>query len=84
MRCAMDDTNDPVDEGAEHEIRFLGDMKKVTWGPNDIGVITYPGKLSPQGMERIQLMWKRLMGENPKHKLMVLSEGMQFGVISDG
>jgi hypothetical protein len=75
----MSDSVDP----STAEIRFLGDMQKVTWGPNDIGVITYPGKLSSDGLARINEMWKRLMGENPKHKLMVLHEGMQFGVISD-
>ena len=80
----MADSNDPTNDVPQQEIRFLGDMQKVTWGPNDMGVITYPGKLSAQGLERIQEMWKRLMGENPKHKLMILSEGMTFGVISDG
>jgi hypothetical protein len=69
----------------EHEIRFLGEMQKLEWKPGDIGVIKYPHRLSLDAIDRIRADWERSMGSLAEsHRLLILTEGMEFGVISNG
>jgi len=78
----MADSNDPTNEVPQQEIRFLGDMQKVAFEPGDIGVISIPNRLSAEGYARLKAEWEKVMGQD--HKLLILPEGMTFGVISDG
>lgn len=62
------------------EIRFVGDLQKLTIGPDDRFVLTLDGKLSCEMHERLQASWARFAGDDVK--LLVLERGMKLGAIN--
>jgi len=71
-----------MNEMPAEQIHFLGDMKKVTMGPNDIGVIVPSEKLSMAQRDRLQHEWASIVGSG--RKLLILDPGWYFGVIERG
>lgn len=58
-------------------VRWI-EAPRIEWGPNDVGILYYPGKLSVEAVSNI----KRTFEDNfPGHKCVVLEEGMSMGVL---
>jgi hypothetical protein len=73
----------------ESEIRFLGDLQRLTLKPGDRFVLIVPGRISPEMAARIQDIWTRWTenGDNLTTrvgKLLILEEGMKLGLINAG
>jgi hypothetical protein len=62
------------------EIRFIGDLQRLTIGPDDRFVLTCEQRLSPGAMDRIQEAWIKFAG--PDAKLLVLESGCKLGAIN--
>lgn len=60
-------------------IRYLGDVQRLQLGPDDILVVTNPGRLPMEVSEYIRANLNRLM---PGRLVLVLDGGMSIGVLA--
>jgi hypothetical protein len=64
----------------DQEIRYLGDVRKLDLGPNDVIVIEYSGPISQDSVRRLTEYVSEAIGTD--HKVLVLGEGLKLGVLS--
>lgn len=62
----------------EPEIRFLGDVQKLSLESEDIVIISVPGHLSEDDRARIRADISMAI---PDNKVIVLTDGMKIGVM---
>jgi hypothetical protein len=62
------------------EIRYLGDVQKLTLGEGDIVVISVDDYLSQEAAEHIK---RHVSGLLDGRKVLVLGKGMKIGVLSE-
>lgn len=60
------------------EIRFVGDMQKVTLKPGDVLVVTCSHPLTDNNAEYLR---KYIAESFPGHKCLVLGDGLKLGVV---
>lgn len=63
---------------AEPEIRYLGDLQRLSLKPGDRLVLTVKGQLSRAATERLSACLKERI---PGHEVIVLEEGMTLGAV---
>jgi hypothetical protein len=61
------------------EIRYLGDMQRLSPKEGDVFVITFEGTLSDSSRNYIQNNWNKLM---PEFKLFIIDNGMKLDCIA--
>lgn len=66
-----------IDED-KREIRFLGDLQRLSPQPGDMFVITTEQRISQEQRHAIVATWASAM---PGHKVLVLDGGLKIGVI---
>lgn len=64
-------------------IQFIGNLQRVDVKPGDRFVITVPGRVSLEMVERIRDGWKQFIGNEDTAQLLILDSGMTIGVIRD-
>lgn len=62
------------------ELKLVGDMTKITVGPNDVLVVTLPKTLSTIAAEYIKEHIQSVFG--PEQRVLILDSGAQIGVVS--
>lgn len=62
------------------EIRFLGDVQKLTLAPDDIVVLKTAIVVSGEQAEHLRQALKRELGED--RKVLILPAGLEIGVLS--
>ncbi len=62
------------------QVLYLGELEKIEWKPGDIGVLTYPGRLSQEAVARIKASFEAAL---PGHRCLVLEEGMRMSVLTE-
>lgn len=65
-------------ELGEAEIRFLGDMERLSLKPGDVLVISSPHELTRESLEGIEA---EVGGHFPGHKCCVLAPGLRLGIV---
>jgi hypothetical protein len=66
--------------GKKPEIRFIGDLQRLTIGPDDRFVLTCEQRLSIEAVERIKAEWAKFAGQDDK--LCVFDGGAHLGAIN--
>lgn len=64
----------------KREIRFIGDLQRLSPQPGDVFVITTDDIISMEQRHAIVAAWVSAM---PGHKVLLLDRGMKIGVIGD-
>jgi len=64
----------------EPEIRYLGDLKKLTLGPNDIVVLSTEEDWSMELVDRTRETMNRFF---PNNKLVILTGGVKVGILTE-
>lgn len=68
-----------MDSGQDtHEVRFIGDMQRISPQPGDVFVITTDAHISQAQRHALMSAWAIAM---PGHKVLVMDGGMKIGVI---
>ena len=66
---------------AEHEIHYLGDVRRLALQPGDVIVLSVPGRVTAEARYGIS---EKMRAVFPGHACLVLEEGMDIGVIAAG
>lgn len=61
------------------EVRYLGDVQRLVLREGDIVVLKYAGSLSQEQADRITAEASKKI---PGHKIMVLTDGIDIGVLA--
>ena len=64
----------------EPEIRYLGDVQRLTLAPEDIIVLKTTLPVHAEAAKRLREMVQSQFGEN--RKVLVLSDGLEIGLLS--
>lgn len=62
------------------EIRYLDDIRKVTFGPSDVLVVQVAYAIPTETADRIKTHLSEAIGTD--NKIIVLSDGLKLGVLS--
>ena len=64
---------------SDAEVRFVGEMQRVAFGPGDTLVICFPGRLTIPAREQIR---DHIRAEFQDNKVLVFEGGAKIGVLS--
>jgi hypothetical protein len=66
-----------------NEVQFLGNMEKLTVGPNDVFVVSIDEHISAEAANRVSGQISEALGTltGMKPKVLVLSGGMKIGAV---
>ncbi len=62
----------------EEEIRYLGDVQKLSLEKGDVVVLSIPGTITQEVTDRLR---NKLQDVLPGCRILILSEGMRLGVL---
>lgn len=64
-----------------NEIRYLGDVQRLKFGPDDVLVLTCAEReISTEMAEMLKVHIQRVLGD--EHRVLVLTRGMKIGVLT--
>jgi hypothetical protein len=61
------------------KVLWLGELARVSFAKDDIGVLKIPERLSQAAHDHIKRQWEYVMG---KRRLLILDSGMELGVLA--
>jgi len=64
----------------QDQIRYLGDVQRLTLKPGDVLVLSVEGAISMECAERIKSYMTDVL---PDHKVIVLGDGIKIGVLGE-